>query len=384
MKKRKRTTTKKKPSLKKKKNEPSPSQTPNPSLSDDLLVSCFARVSKLYYPTLSLVSKSFGSLLASPELYKTRSLLNRTESCLYVCLQFPTDPNPLWFTLCLKPTLTKNNTRKKKSSSSGYVLAALPIPHSPSAQWLVQVAVGSSIYNIGGLINILDCQSHTWHEGPRMQTLRNFPAATVVDGKIYVAGGCREEDCIPSKWMEVFDPNTQTWEFVLGPFADHCERWIEKSAVIDGEIYMFGHKSVAYKPKEEKWQVIQGLTSLEFGWAKASYCVVDNILYCYNNLHGIKCYDSKLGHWIRLVGLKGLPKFAKYSCVQLAEYGGKLVVLWDKYLPCSGYQDKKIWCAVINLERRSIKEMWGEVEWLDAVLTVPKYYKFVCALSPTF
>ncbi|EOA31880.1 hypothetical protein CARUB_v10015107mg [Capsella rubella] len=67
---------KRKPLTKKKKKKLSQ----NPSLPDDLLLSIVARVSRLYYPTLSLVSKSFRSL-------KTRSLLGHTESCLYVCLR---------------------------------------------------------------------------------------------------------------------------------------------------------------------------------------------------------------------------------------------------------------------------------------------------------
>ena len=64
-----------------------------PSLPDDL--------SRLYHLTLFLVSKSFASLLASRELYKTRSLLGCTESCLYVCFQSATKCS--WFTLCRKP-----------------------------------------------------------------------------------------------------------------------------------------------------------------------------------------------------------------------------------------------------------------------------------------
>uniref|UniRef100_A0A1J3GYH9 Putative F-box/kelch-repeat protein n=2 Tax=Noccaea caerulescens TaxID=107243 RepID=A0A1J3GYH9_NOCCA len=81
----------------KKKKKPSPQQ-PNmiPSLSDDLLLTCFALISRLYYPTLSLVCKRFRSLIASPELYETRSLLGRTESCLYVCLRFPPDTKTRW------------------------------------------------------------------------------------------------------------------------------------------------------------------------------------------------------------------------------------------------------------------------------------------------
>uniref|UniRef100_M4D5U9 F-box domain-containing protein n=1 Tax=Brassica campestris TaxID=3711 RepID=M4D5U9_BRACM len=152
--------------------EPTPESTPITSLPDDLVVSCLARVSRLQYPTLSLVSKSFRSLLASPHLYETRSSLGRTESCLYVCIRFPDETIPRWFTLCQKPK--KKNKRTKKAS--GYVLAKLPTPPSRSAHWSGLVAVGSDIYNIGGPIDeadepsssvsILDCRSNTWREGP--------------------------------------------------------------------------------------------------------------------------------------------------------------------------------------------------------------------------
>lgn len=68
-------------------------------LPDDLLLNCLACVSRLYYPTLSLVSKRFCSLLTSIELYKTRTLLGTIERCLYVCLSSPSSSKPHWFTL---------------------------------------------------------------------------------------------------------------------------------------------------------------------------------------------------------------------------------------------------------------------------------------------
>ncbi|CAA7047224.1 unnamed protein product [Microthlaspi erraticum] len=67
------------------------------SLPYDLLLTCVARISRLYYPSLSLVSKTFRSLLDSPELYKERSRLGQTESCLYVCVSH-TNANR-WYTL---------------------------------------------------------------------------------------------------------------------------------------------------------------------------------------------------------------------------------------------------------------------------------------------
>ncbi|KAF3527881.1 hypothetical protein DY000_02036203 [Brassica cretica] len=421
---------KKKPSLKQSLVlEPTPESTPNPSLPDDLVVSCLARVSRLQYPTLSLVSKSFRSLLASPGLYKTRSSLGHTESCLYVCIRFPNETNPRWFTLCQKPdrTLTTVDTTKKpsgyalaklstphsrhahgprlsiaipdslarlqelsisprfaahlyktrsslgltesclyvcirfpnetnprwftlcqkpdppfakkKKKSSGYALATIPIPHSPPAHWSGLV-VGSIYKTPLSTVSVLDCQSHTWRESPSMLIERYYPAANVVDGKIYVTGGC--EECDNSSWMEVFDPKTQTWELVPSHGPEICGCKIYKSAVIDEKLHMFGTQNgLAYKPREGRWERI---------WMK---------------------------------GLKGLPKFAHYGCVKLADYGGKMAVLWDKFLPSSGYKKKTIWCAVVALERPSNEEIFGKVEWLDAVLTVPEYYEFVCALVAT-
>ncbi|KAG7605431.1 F-box/kelch-repeat protein [Arabidopsis thaliana] len=358
--------------------EPSPESTPNPSLPDDLIVSILARVSRLYYPILSLVSKSSRTLVTSPELYKTRSFFNRTESCLYVCLDFPPDPNPRWFTLYRKPN---QNITEKTKNSSGFVLAPIPNHHSHSSSI---VAIGSNIYAIGGSIenspsskvSILDCRSHTWHEAPSMRMKRNYPAANVVDGKIYVAGGLEEFDS--SKWMEVFDIKTQTWEFVLSPLA---ERFIYRSLVIEGEIYIFGDKVVTYKPKEDRWGGVGEHQSMDLGLFFHSYCVIDNVLYCYRP-GGIKWYESEKRSWRKLRGLKGLSKLAS-SCVKLADYGGKMALLWDKYIPCSGNKSHSISCAVVSLERCKNQGIRGKVEWFDDMLTVPSSYNFVGALAAT-
>ncbi|KAG7544590.1 Kelch repeat type 1 [Arabidopsis suecica] len=379
------------PPVKKKKTSQVLPQTPQLypilPLPDDLVLSCLARVSRSYYPILSLVNKSFRSLLASPELYETRSLLDRTESCLYVCLRLPPDFNTSWFILCRRPNRTQ---KKKKKNSNGSLLIPIPSLQSPPAHSSGLVAVGSNIYNIGGgptedtpssTVSVLDCKSHAWREAPSMLVERKHPASNVVDGKIYVAGGCK--NCNSSNWMEVFDTKTQTWELVSCPLAEQCESRIDKNAVVEGEIFMSGDKGVAYKPNEDRWKAIGPLSNFDLGWEWLSYSVIDNVLFCYSNLDGISWYNSKIGNWLNLKGLKGLPKFADYSRVKLADYGGKMVILWDKYVPSSGYKNKMIWCAVIALERHNNQEIWGRVEGLDAVLTVPKTYEFVCALSVT-
>ncbi|XP_010436207.2 PREDICTED: F-box/kelch-repeat protein At4g39560-like [Camelina sativa] len=368
---------------------------PIPSLPDDLLLCILARVSRLYYPILSLVSKSFRSLLASPHLYETRSLLGRTESCLYVCLKLPPDFNTTWFTLCRRPDQTQ------KKSMGNLFLVPIPSLESPPVHSSNLVAVGSKIYNIGedtkssSTVSILDCKSHTWCQAPSMLVERSYPVSNVVDGKIYVAGGC-EEECKSSNWMEVFDSKKQIWELVS---CSLVEGWVNrrpKSAVIDGNIFMFARKcaGLAYMPKEDRWEALSVLTIFDLGWEPRCYCVVDNVLYCYDK--GIIWYNPKVGSWFELKSLIGLPKFDDHVGVKvkMAEYGGKMVIFWDKYLPSSGYKKNKvIWCAVIAFEKRDnnnnsqeiwgSREIFGKVEWLDAVLTVPEKYKFVSALSAT-
>lgn len=69
--------------------EPPANEETFQSLPDDLAVSCLALVSRSDHAALFLVSKRIGTLVASPELYKARSLLGRTEEFLYVCLNQP-------------------------------------------------------------------------------------------------------------------------------------------------------------------------------------------------------------------------------------------------------------------------------------------------------
>ncbi|XP_023632675.1 F-box/kelch-repeat protein At5g51250 isoform X3 [Capsella rubella] len=319
---------------------------PNLSLPDDLLVSIFARISRLYYPTLSLVSKSFRSLLASPDLYKARSLLGRSnETCLYVCFRFFPGPKPHWFTLCLKPDRTLTS---RKNKSSGYVLATVPTPHSPPhAKSSSLVAVGSDIYNIGGsdgtlTVSILDCLSHTWREAPSLRVKLVSLSASVLDRKIYVAGRCKDG--------------------YSNSFKNSCQ-------------------VVAYDSQQGRWDHVGKEVSKFI--VTDSYCEIDNVLYRAGPRE-FKWYDTEVRGWKTLMGLVGLPRIPLLSSVILADYGGKIAFLWDddssSYRP-GGKYEKKIWCAVIALERHG--NIWGNVEWFDHVLTVPLTYNFVKGLAVT-
>ncbi|CAN8328693.1 unnamed protein product [Cochlearia groenlandica] len=364
----------------------SPSPIPNPSLPDDLLITFLSRVSRLYYPTFSLVSNSLRSLVASPDLYQTCSILGRTESCLYVSLRLLTDSNLRWFTLCHVPD------RKLTNFSGGHLLVPILSPQAPPpppAHWSSVITVDSNIYAIGGPINdepsssvsFLDCHCDTWRIAPSMQVARSYPTTSVLDGKIYVAGGC--QDCSSLNCIEVFDPNTQTWEAIASPGTERCDKLVYKSVGIEGKFHLFGGAGhVAYDPKEGRWDSI-GM-NIDVGRAWVSYCVIKNILFYYNDRdREFKWYDYEGRFWRKLMGLERLVKFLCYSRVNLADYGGKMVVIWDTFVPSSGSKNKMIWCAEITLEKDDIYDICGKIEWFDVVLRVPKSYEVVHVLAAT-
>ena len=146
---------------------------------DEIAENILARVSSCKYPSLSLVSKRFHSLLSSPQLYKTRSHIRTTEPCLYLCPKYSEDRPPKWFTLWMKPvdeTLTDHDDNHRlphddhnhRLPQDDYSLFPVPSPSNSILEpFYTSVAVGSELYIIGGTYNapssavrILDCQTH--------------------------------------------------------------------------------------------------------------------------------------------------------------------------------------------------------------------------------
>ncbi|XP_019089495.1 PREDICTED: F-box/kelch-repeat protein At4g19870-like isoform X3 [Camelina sativa] len=348
---------------KKKKRKTKDSSPPPPSsssasfslLPDEIAENYLARISRSYYPTLSIVSTTFRSILSSTELYEARAHLESTEQCLYVCLSDRSYQFPQWFTLWINPNRTLPNKRRKKKKRQLLV----PITSSNFNSQSVSVAVGSEIYVIGGpvdrapssAVRVLDCRSHTWRDAPSMIVARNYASACVYDEKIYVMGGCeRLED---ESWGEVFDTKTQTWELLPDPGTEVRKGYAHTRRISEckGKIQLENGMNVyAYDTKSEKgvWKEVKGLELL-----------------------GVK-HQRNGG--------------ATYNTTKLVSCGGKLLLIWEGFLRyCSNYK-KKIWCAEIVLEKRGGGEVWGMAEWVDVVHTVPsscsnKKHRVMCSSS---
>ncbi|KAG7592535.1 Kelch-type beta propeller [Arabidopsis thaliana x Arabidopsis arenosa] len=347
-------------------------------LPDDLILNCLARVSRLYYPILSLVSKRFRILIASTELYHIRVLLGCIESGLYVCLRSSTHgANPLrWFTLCHRPG------RAEK------VLVPILSPNSPTDFRTKVAAVGPYIYAFGGLINynasssvmVMDCRSNTWSEAPSMGMARMAPSACVLDEKIYVVGGCAKLNS--TNWIEVFDTNTQTWEFLQIPSEKICLGSIYKSVGYEGTIHVRSEElGVTCKLYKGRWREADLMMNKAWG-LPSTYCVIANVFYRCGGCK-IYWYDSKERIWKTLKGLEGLSSFYRNGDVKLAEYGEKMAVLWEEFVHVENYRENIIWCAEIALERHINWGIRGTVEWFGKVFTSKEPYRLVHAFAST-
>ncbi|KAH0915096.1 hypothetical protein HID58_029542 [Brassica napus] len=264
------------PPEKKRKNMTSPLPPPPPPPScpsfslfpDEIFVNCLARISRMYYPTLSIISKSFRSLLSSTELYAARSHIGSTEQCLYVCLSDESYQSPQWFTLCINPnrTLTVSTIKKKKKKKTvGKSLAAIPSSSNfPSTELSMPKCTRPS-----SAVRILDCRTHTWRDAPSMIVPRNHALTCFYDGKIYVMGGCGE---LEEPWAEVFDTNTQTWEPLSDPGTEirnigSCTFYTIKE--IKGKIFFWNpNRTYAYDTSQDNWESYAG------SW-ESTTCLID-------------------------------------------------------------------------------------------------------------
>ncbi|WZZ76322.1 F-box/kelch-repeat protein At5g39560-like [Brassica napus] len=350
------------------------------SLPDEIADNILARVSRCNYPSLSLVSKRFHSLLSSPELYKTRSHIRTTEPCLYVCLKHDEDQPSKWFTLWMRPvdeTLTKDDDHLLPHDD--YSLFTVPSSCNPFLEpYCTSVAVGLELYVIGGTyeapssaVRILDCRTHTWRDGPSMLVARWCVDAFLLYEKIYVMGRSGINESLA--WIEVLDIKTQTWRHLrsLGAY-EFDSGWFEIN-VFEGKIYAIAeNKSYAYDPQESRWEVVE-THRRGFKFIK-DWCVIEDVMYCFTHSGYCKWYDSKTRDWIDVKG-SGMELLRMHRTCGLAwrpmlrirNLGGKLLVMWvPDFERDNEKTERRIWCAKIALEKRG-NDVWGKIEWANSV-----------------
>ncbi|KAJ4883491.1 F-box/kelch-repeat protein [Raphanus sativus] len=303
------------------------------SLPDEIILHCLARISSSYYPKLSLVSKTFRSLIISTELSYAR--LVQVPSSSYA----PREPGFI--------------------RSVGSDCYAFRQTYPPSQVMLV----GNS-------------EKFLWDNAPRMTVARVNPSACVLDGKIYVLGGCdKEAAAAKGSWGEVFDTKTRTWE----PLPDPGDQLrfslvIRKTEIIGGKLYVTSNEKEwdsVYDPVTRKWDAIGKLLECY------SECKVGNLFYSCGR-ESCMWYDKECDYWKYVKGLSSLDRTCRRGLIQTVQYCGKLLILWDKLANRrSNCEEKIICCALVALEKRQDGHVWGKVEWSNEALTVSSSYLFL-------
>ncbi|CAA7059369.1 unnamed protein product [Microthlaspi erraticum] len=218
---------------------------------------------------------------------------------------------------------------------------------------------------------------NAWRKAPSMRAAREKAAvAGVLDERIYVMGGCKAEET--ANWAEVYDTKTQTWEALPDPGAELRSSLLKTIRMIKGKVYVENSekKHYVYDPKEGKWDVAANALVND----QRRRCHIDVLYSC--STQGCFWYDRESKEWRKVRRLEAFDTNVRDGVIiALANYCGKLLILWDKIeKPRRGQcRNKNIWCSGINLERRNgdEDEVWGTVEWASVVLTVPSSYVFL-------
>ncbi|CAF2032907.1 hypothetical protein HID58_078862 [Brassica napus] len=341
-------------------------------LPDEISLNCLARVPRCYYPWVSLVSTTLRRLIASPEIYTERSALRRTEHVLYVALRPYCTRTLEWYTLNLiKPSFGQEEIKHR----------LVPVPSFPLVPYwgMSIVVVGSEMYFLGGSVDesfvstafVIDCPSYTCRSLPNMKQERGCAAAGIVDGKLYVIGGC---DPLSPNWVEAFDLKTQTWETVRGLSDVEVYEKTIRSFVMDDKICIMDRdSSFVYDPKDG---VLERDLLLNKQWRVGS-CVIDDKLYSFDQENILWEFDPVSRVWTRVKGLEDLPGVRDVT--KMANCGGKIAILCNVE-KCS----TEIWYTEIGLERREGGEAWGTILWSGLVLASEGFSTIVRSLSVSF
>ncbi|KFK32845.1 hypothetical protein AALP_AA6G294500 [Arabis alpina] len=288
------------------------------SLPDDVVLNCLHRVPRCYYLNLSCISKTLRSLVRSPELHRLRSLLPKHS--LFLSFREEDAPDNMFYWFTLRPI------EKKTKIEHRLVRTTIPFPSHSFMHRSSTVAVGSEIFFIGGSLKpsrdlwILDTGTGELTQGPSLKVARTYETVVEeIDGKIYVIGEC--EDGLQ---VEVFDPKSRSWK--VGESLEEklqCRLMNPLSASLNGKVYIVETGRIAvYDPREGgRLETVEMQSDIV--WCM---CVVADVLYAYYFLSGLMWFDTKRKIWCRVVGER--LRDAKYHDAVMAEYNGKLAILW--------------------------------------------------------
>ncbi|XP_010261182.1 PREDICTED: F-box/kelch-repeat protein At1g22040-like [Nelumbo nucifera] len=226
-----------------------------PSLPDEISIQILARLPRIHYLNMKLVSRSWKNALTSPELFSLRRELGTTEEWLYLLTKVDGD-KLLWHALDpssrkwqrLPPMPNVSYEEESKRGLSGFrmwnvVGSGIKIADVIKG-WLGRRdgldrmpfcgcavgAVDGCLYVLGGFSRVsamkcvwrYDPVQNAWVEMTSMSMGRAYCKTGILNSKLYAVGGVSMSrgGCTPLQSAEVFDPRTGIWTQVPNmPFS---------------------------------------------------------------------------------------------------------------------------------------------------------------------
>ncbi|KAK9666549.1 hypothetical protein RND81_14G192900 [Saponaria officinalis] len=224
-----------------------------PSIPDEISLQILARVPRVHYLRLKLVSRCWKEAITNPEIYNLRREFKMTEEWLFMLsradgglLWHALDPvSKKWVKLPPMPHALQDESRKRlglhqmwnswgsrvkvADTIRGWLGGSDPLNKMQFCGCSMGV-VNGYLYVIGGLSKTLalrcvwryDPILNIWSEVTPMSTGRAYCKTGVINNKLYVVGGVNKfrNGLTPLQSAEVFDPETGEWSEVLSmPFS---------------------------------------------------------------------------------------------------------------------------------------------------------------------
>lgn len=217
-----------------------------PSLPDEISIQILARIPRIHYLKLKMVSRTWKTTIMTAELFNLRKELRKTEEWLYVLTKIESDKliwyalDPLagkWQRLPPMPSVCPEDESRRaltarrmwKMVGSSIRLADVIMGWLGRKDALDRMpfcgcsagAVDGSLYVLGGFARAtaLACAwrynpvINSWSESSPMSMGRAYSKIGILNNKLYVVGGVTRGrgGLAPLQSAEVFDPKTGVW-----------------------------------------------------------------------------------------------------------------------------------------------------------------------------
>ncbi|RMH19212.1 MAG: kelch-like protein [Gammaproteobacteria bacterium] len=221
-----------------------------------------------------------------------------------------------------------------------------PKSHSPTVAYQGRIYVfggGGDHFDSLNSTQIYDPATNTWSSGTPMPTRRSGSAYALIDGKIYIIGGMhkpKDGKFFFLKNMEIYDPETDSWSD--GPDMNHLHDY-PACTVLDGKIYvMGGHHPEAteggpstdpgfevcerFDPKTGEWEEIAPLLTPRFALSAITYrgriYTMGGVAFTpdgFLNFDHLECYDPEQNQWSRVEDIRLPYETAGQGSVRIGE-----------------------------------------------------------------